>query len=117
MISDDSSVGLSSRAYQHDLLAQRPSKQIHPSFGTEKAFGQALRELRESKKISQERLALDAVFDRTYISLVERGVRSPTIRAVVRLAQVLKLRPSEIVIQMEEKLLHGNAKTPKPRQQ
>lgn len=59
--------------------------------------GQALRELRTEKKVSQERLALDAGFDRTYISLVERGVRSPTIRAVVRIAEILKVRPSEMV--------------------
>jgi hypothetical protein len=42
-------------------LAQRPRKlarkQIQPAPGPEKAFGQALREIRQSKKISQERLA------------------------------------------------------------
>lgn len=69
-----------------------------------KAFGQALREIRQSKKISQERLALEGGFDRTYISLIERGVNSPTIRMLVGIAAVLKVAPSRIVRRMEELL-------------
>lgn len=88
-----------------ELLAQRarkpPRKQIHPDIGPEKAFGMALREVRRSKEISQERLALDAGFDRTYISLIERGISSPTIRKVYRIAQILRVAPSEIVLRME----------------
>jgi transcriptional regulator with XRE-family HTH domain len=87
-------------------LAQRPRrqprKQIQPEFGQQKAFGQALREIRQSKGISQERLALEGGFDRTYISLIERGINSPTIRIVVGIAGVLKVPPSKIVRRMEE---------------
>jgi transcriptional regulator with XRE-family HTH domain len=78
-----------------------PRKQIHPDIGPEKAFGMALREVRRSKEISQERLALEAGFDRTYISLIERGISSPTIRKVYRIAQTLRVAPSEIVRRME----------------
>jgi DNA-binding XRE family transcriptional regulator len=88
------------------LLAQPPRKssrkQLQPEIGPEKAFGQALREIRQSKEISQEKLGLDAGFDRTYISLIERGINSPTIRTVVRLAGVLKVPPSKIVARMEQ---------------
>jgi transcriptional regulator with XRE-family HTH domain len=84
-------------------LAQRPRKHrlkpIQPASGPEKAFGQALREIRQSKKISQERLALEGGFDRTYISLIERGINSPTIRKLVGSTAVLK---SRIVRRMEE---------------
>jgi transcriptional regulator with XRE-family HTH domain len=87
-------------------LAQRPRKhrrkQIQPAPGPEKAFGQALREIRQSKKISQERLALEGGFDRTYISLIERGINSPTIRMLVGIAAVLKVPPWRIVRRMEE---------------
>ena len=83
------------------LLAQRPNRQVHPPSGPEKAFGQALRKIREGRKVSQERLALEAGLDRTYISLIERGVRSPTIRTLVKVAEVLKVPPSQIVQQME----------------
>jgi transcriptional regulator with XRE-family HTH domain len=94
-------------------LAQRPRKlsrkQIQPATGPEKAFGQALREIRQSKEISQERLALEGGFDRTYISLIERGINSPTIRIVVGIAAVLKVPPSRIVRRMEELLASPRA--------
>jgi transcriptional regulator with XRE-family HTH domain len=93
-------------------LAQRPrkripKKEIQPEIGPEKAFGQALRAIRAEKEISQEQLGLDAGFDRTYISLVERGINSPTIRTVVKLAAVLKIAPSKIVKRMEELMAEG----------
>jgi transcriptional regulator with XRE-family HTH domain len=82
-------------------LADRRKKQIQPAFGPEKAFGLALRDIRTERGISQEQLALDGDFDRTFPSLIERGLRSPSIRTLVRLAEVLKVRPSEIVRRME----------------
>jgi transcriptional regulator with XRE-family HTH domain len=94
-------------------LAQRSTgqarKQIQPESGPLKAFGRALREIRERKEISQEQLALEGGFDRTYISLIERGINSPSIRIVVGIAAVLKVPPSKIVRRMEEL-----TPTPKP---
>jgi transcriptional regulator with XRE-family HTH domain len=95
------------------LLAQPPNRQIHPPSGPEKAFGQALREIREGRKFSQEGLALEAGLDRTYISLIERGVRSPTIRTLVKLAEVLNVRPAKIVERMDALLAKGRKHTPK----
>ena len=45
---------------------------------------------------------MDADFDRTFTSLLERGLRSPTMRTVVRLSDALEVRPSEIVSRMED---------------
>ena len=53
---------------------------------------------------SLEELALESGFDRTYVSLVERGMKSPTIRAVVRMAAVLGVPAVEIVGKMEDRL-------------
>jgi transcriptional regulator with XRE-family HTH domain len=39
-------------------------------------LGEAVRERRQGKNISQEALAEIADFDRTYISLLERGARN-----------------------------------------
>ena len=81
---------------------KRGRKQLQPGIGPEKAFGQALREIRRGREISQEKLGLDAGFDRTYISLIERGINSPTIRTVVKLASVLDVPASKIVLKMEQ---------------
>ncbi len=49
-------------------------------------------------------MALTAGLDRTHMSLVERGLRSPTMRTLVKMADVLDVRPSRIVKRMEEML-------------
>ena len=85
-------------------MPQPRRRHVQPESGPEKAFGKALQEFRKTRDVSQERLGLIAELDRTYISLVERGLRSPTIRTVVLLAEVLEVRPSEIVRRMEELL-------------
>ena len=49
------------------------------------AFGRALRKLRLSFGKSQEALAYEAGLDRTYISLLELGRRSPTLDTIMLL--------------------------------
>ena len=56
------------------------------------AFGQVLKELRNERGLSQQQLAFDSDLDRTYISLLERGLRLPTLGTVFRIANALNLR-------------------------
>jgi len=51
--------------------------------------------------LSHERLALESDYSREYISLLERGRKSPSLGAVFRLAQVLAIPPSELVQRAE----------------
>jgi transcriptional regulator with XRE-family HTH domain len=95
-------------------LAKTRSTQIQPFSGTEKAFGEALREIRKGRDISQEQLGLQADFDRTYISLIERGIQSPTVRTVVRLAAILETPPSVLIRRMERILAAEGDGSPKP---
>lgn len=67
-------------------------------------FGNVLRELRESKQISQEKLAEYCELDRTYISLLERGLRQPTITTIFKLAKALQVKPSELIAKVEIQL-------------
>ncbi len=61
------------------------------------AFGRVLRELRHARGLSQEQLAALGDFDRTYPSLLERGLRTPTLTVVFRLAEVLGMPASALV--------------------
>lgn len=63
----------------------------------EEVFGQVLREIRLEKKFSQEELAHVCGLDRTYISLMERGKRKPTINTIFALASGLGVLPSFLV--------------------
>jgi len=66
-----------------------------------KASGQVLRATREKRGISQEKLALECDIDRPYVSLLERGLRQPTIAVVFRLAHSLGTKPSSLLAQIE----------------
>jgi transcriptional regulator with XRE-family HTH domain len=61
------------------------------------AFGTALREARQKASISQEALALSCGIDRTFVSMLERGVRQPTISTILSLAVVLEVSPESLV--------------------
>lgn len=61
-----------------------------------RAFGAAVRQRREELGLSQEEFGFESGLDRTYVSGIERGVRNPTIRVVIRLAAALQTRPSAL---------------------
>ena len=61
------------------------------------AFGRVLREVRKHKGLSQEELAGQAEFDRTYPSLLERGLRTPTLTVLFQLAKVLGVSAATLV--------------------
>jgi len=61
------------------------------------AFGRVLREARKQKGLSQEELAGEAEFDRTYPSLLERGLRTPTLTVLFQLAKVLGVSAATLV--------------------
>jgi transcriptional regulator with XRE-family HTH domain len=67
------------------------------------AFGEVLRDSRTKAGISQENLAFKADLDRTYISLLERGLRQPTLETVFRLADVLGMAPATLVARTASK--------------
>ncbi len=60
------------------------------------AFGERLRTVRVRISISQEALAELADLDRTYISLLERGKRNPSLVCVANLAHALNVTISEL---------------------
>ena len=64
-------------------------------------FGKVLRQLRTNTGISQEKLALDVGLDRTYISLMERGLRTPTLYTIFLLAERLDISVMEISSEVE----------------
>ena len=67
----------------------------------EEAFGLTLQELRKARKMSQEQLGFESGYHRTYISQLERGQKSPSLKTIYQLAAALKTLPSEIVLRVE----------------
>ncbi|MGZ5043339.1 MAG: helix-turn-helix domain-containing protein [Methylobacter sp.] len=67
-----------------------------------KAFGKVLRELRTTTGVSQEQLGFECGLDRTFISLLERGQRQPTLSTLFLLANKLQVTPSDMIRRVEE---------------
>ena len=62
--------------------------------------GQVIQSYRLRKGMSQEVLSGLAGLDRTHYSKIERGLRSPTLDTLFKIAQALDIPPSDIVRQI-----------------
>ena len=66
------------------------------------SFGEALRELRKERGISQEGLALISGLNRGYYGGIERGERNVALANIYKLAGALDLPPSAILERAEQ---------------
>ena len=80
-------------------MGKEPSRK--PTVSPEEAFGLVLRAARNRAGISQEVLAAKGGYSRNYISELERGWKSPSLRTLVNLATVLNTRPSLMLKHVE----------------
>jgi len=71
------------------------------------AFGDALRELREQRGLSQEAAALACGLDRAHLGNLERGNKVPTLTTVWKITDALQTRPSELLARAERLLDEG----------
>ena len=66
--------------------------------------GNVITGMRKSKGMSQEVLSGLAGLDRTHYSKIERGLRSPTIDTLFKIAHALDMPPHEVVEAIERAL-------------
>lgn len=71
---------------------------------TPKLIGEILRFYRDSKGLTQEELSGLAGIDRTHYSKIERGLRSPTIDTLFKIAYALDTPPHLLVRAIEMKI-------------
>ncbi len=65
------------------------------------SFGHLIKQRRMKLGISQEELGFRSNLDRTYISGLERGVRNPSLTALVSLAAGMGISVSELLDNLE----------------
>ena len=68
----------------------------------DKSYGKTLRQIRKDKGLSQEELAFKTNLHRTYISLLERDQKSPSLRTVSTIAAAMGYSLLEFVKKMDE---------------
>ena len=64
-------------------------------------LGGLLKSAREAAGLSQEDLAFKAKVDRSYVSQLERDLKSPTVQMLFRLCAALGASPTTIVGELE----------------
>ena len=63
------------------------------------AFGRVLASLRSERGWSQEYLGFECDLSRNYISMLERGERSPTLNTISQISKSLNISEDEIIRQ------------------
>ena len=69
-----------------------------------RAFGKVLKAARTQSGMSQQTLAEGAGADRSYLSMLERGLQQPTLAMLLRIAKALSTQPEQLVIATVERL-------------
>lgn len=80
---------------------RKPEDGGRTNIAPERAFGQVLREMRLARSLTQEDLAHRSGYHPNYIGHLERGVKSPSLRAIVNLSSTLGLSPSAMMRRVE----------------
>jgi transcriptional regulator with XRE-family HTH domain len=60
-------------------------------------FGQRIKQLRNEKKLSQEKLSFATGFHRTYIGMIERGERNISLTNMAVFAKIFEMPISELL--------------------
>lgn len=66
-----------------------------------KVIGRVLLRYRTKAKLSQEELAYKAGIHRTYVSQIERGLKSPTLSVLFEISKALNTTASNLLIEVE----------------
>ena len=66
------------------------------------SFATVLRQLRIQKGLSQEQLGFKADLHRTYISQLERGLKSPSLKTLYKITSILEISLSDFMKLVEQ---------------
>jgi transcriptional regulator with XRE-family HTH domain len=69
----------------------------------DQALGQTVRKLRTERGWSQAELALRVQMGRNYLSLIELGRNSPSVRMLMRLCLALDVRAADVLNDVERR--------------
>lgn len=88
------------------------NQRLHISNKTsiEELFGNVLKQFRNEKGISQEELGFESGYHRTYISMLERGKKSPSLKTIFQLAKALDANPSDFIDRLQDMDVNSSVK-------
>lgn len=72
------------------------------------AFGIIMKQHRKELKLSQEEIADLSGLDRTFISLLERAQRQPSLNTIISIARSLQIEAHVLVKEVENMIMEDN---------
>lgn len=69
-----------------------------------KIIGHVIQRYRDQRGLTQEQLSGLAALDRTHYSKIERGLRSPTIETLFKIAYALNIPPHILIKAIEDEM-------------
>lgn len=70
----------------------------------DRAFAEVLRRLRKETGLSQEAFGSKVGLHRTYVSQLERAIKSPSLRTVQKISRVLGLSLAELMTLVQQEM-------------
>ena len=77
------------------------------------ALAKVVKDVREAKEMTQGKLAGFAGLSEIYLSQLERGIRGDSLNALIQIARVLAIKPSELMRRIEDVLEQGPPEPPR----
>jgi transcriptional regulator with XRE-family HTH domain len=74
-------------------------------------LGEELRKAREKAGLTQEELSFAAKIDRTYVSQLERDLKSPTLDVLFRICEALGVPASKLIARVEKAIAKEAVRT------
>ncbi len=68
----------------------------------DRSFANVLRRLRIERGLSQEQFGFEAELHRTYVSQLERGLKSPSLQTLQKIANALKITLADLMTLVEQ---------------
>jgi transcriptional regulator with XRE-family HTH domain len=65
-------------------------------------LGKEIVRIRKEGDLSQEDLALDCYIDRSYLAEIEEGKTNPTLKTLLKISCVLKIKLSDILVKINQ---------------
>lgn len=74
------------------------------------ALAKTLKRLRKKKNLSQEAFGFECGIHRTYVSQLERGLKSPSLKTLCKICGVLEISLADLMILLEKEMKSVSSK-------
>jgi transcriptional regulator with XRE-family HTH domain len=80
-----------------------------PAINTQQMLGETIREIREQREMTQQRLADACHLHRVFLHRIEKGTQNPSTKTLLAIAAALEILPSELFRRFNRRVMKAIA--------